>query len=191
MIKPPFTIMILKNKHQPVTVRITTGLLGFVCIIPLLFAGIGFFISHSTMNDSPGVVSTVRDYSPSKPSDEGISNAPDLIDLNTNLSRDNELDISFGFSNLAEDAPYYIWLIVNPDAETVGEKVVYPRSPMFRGMPVDFRNGIEYRNAAGKHITLSLPDETAGIEIKKFRIFAFNESGSLVIDKHYAELMAL
>ena len=80
-----------------------------------------------------------------------------------------------------------MWLIVNPYAETVSERVVYPRSPLFRGLPVDYRNGIAYLHTEGEAFTISLSEELVDITVKQFRILVFDREGTLLIDKYFSK----
>ncbi len=187
MIKPPFTVLIIKDSHHPVTIRVTRCFIITILLIPALCIVSGFVISHVIMYDIGISSSSTPSYIQESSENDAYKEAADIKGLNVRHHRNGELEISFGFKSIPENTLHYVWLIVNPDADTIGEIIIYPRSPIFRGLPVDYRNGIEHRAALDREVTITLSEEVVGIFIKQFRILAYNDKGKLLVDKYFAE----
>jgi hypothetical protein len=191
MIKPPFTILILKNSRYPLTIRITTGiiLLAFG-IISLGGALAGFAITylilHNTGDFSAASYSNSEmNYIQVEPSHNDTRMEPDIYSLSVKHLKNDNTELKLRLKALPENEEVYIWLIVNPEADTAGEMVVYPRNPIFKGLPVDYRNGITYFPSEGGDISITLSDDTAGIDIEEFRILIFSPEGEIIADRYF------
>ncbi|MBN1292269.1 MAG: hypothetical protein JXB48_10550 [Candidatus Latescibacteria bacterium] len=114
------------------------------------------------------------------------SSKPDLTDLSIARHNNNEMEILFSFLNISDYNKLYIWLIINPDADISSETVIYPRNPIFRGVPVDYRNGIEYFTSEQKEINISITDLIYDIDFKDFRILAYSQDGLILVDKRFS-----
>jgi len=200
MIKPPFTLLLIKKAHEPVTLYITTGfLLLLMLFFTLLSLAAGFGIAYFfpkveipflttesidlTENSAPGLVALI----PAGREDENnaVSTAPEIKNLSIARRNENDLEIIFSFINISEYEHVYVWLIINPDSYSGSETVIYPRNPMFRGMPVDYRNGIQYIPLDKKDIEISLSELIEGILVNKIRILSYSSEGKIIIDKRF------
>ncbi len=200
MIRPPFTLLLIKKAHEPVTLHITTS---FLLLLMLLFtlsslaAGFGI-ASFSPKFELPFL--TTESISPSENSDPGLvtmtpalsedenntlSTVPEIKNLSIARRNESDLEINFSFINISEHEHVYIWLIINPDSYSGSETVIYPRNPMFRGMPVDYRNGVEYIPLDNKDFELSLSELIEGILVNKIRILAYSSEGKIILDKRF------
>ncbi|MFA6472687.1 MAG: hypothetical protein WCU00_11675 [Candidatus Latescibacterota bacterium] len=199
MIKPPFTILILKKSLHPQTIRISTFSFIMVFIIaPILFVCIGFGLSfvwkgskdtvthmaqkHETLPDDPLTLEPVN----SAPGTPVKSNSPEITDLFVSKIKSGKMEITFSLLNVPADEKSYIWTIINPDDVSTGEMVIYPRNPTFRGFPLDYRNGIPYGRSTGRRFEIILSDEITGIEIRKIRILAYSAEGKIFLNKEFS-----
>jgi len=136
-----------------------------------------------TENSAPGLVALI----PAGREDENnaVSTAPEIKNLSIARRNENDLEIIFSFINISEYEHVYVWLIINPDSYSGSETVIYPRNPMFRGMPVDYRNGIQYIPLDKKDIEISLSELIEGILVNKIRILSYSSEGKIIIDKRF------
>jgi hypothetical protein len=199
MIKPPFTVLILKNSHHPMTIRVSIFffLLIFV-IIPIMIALAGFGLSlawKGYADRSSVLLSSHRSISPDQltvnpvvvsPGTQASANAPEITDLFISRLKNGRMEITFSLMNISSGENTYIWVMTNPDDVSTGEMAIVPRSPIFRGFPVDYRNGILFDRSAGKPCEITLSDEIAGIMVKKIRILVYSMAGKLLADKEFS-----
>ncbi|MFC1490591.1 hypothetical protein ACFL6K_05220 [Candidatus Latescibacterota bacterium] len=196
MIKPPFTIIVIKDSHNPVTLRITKRLVFLLFLLSCATAGLAF---NGALSLLP------REFSESPPADmdraaDGIGyilaenaedgdnatddlSKPDVTDMSINEISDNEIEFEFSFSRITNNQNFYVWIIINPEAQTAGEMIIHPRSPVFRGLPVDFRNGMHYNRAEYSSVNAVLPDLKIGLDFTSFRVLAYSDEGAIVIDR--------
>lgn len=201
MIKPPFTLLLIKKAHEPVTLHIT---MGFILLVMLFFSvlclvtgfGIAIFLPRVELpflNTAESIkLRSDTTYHQVTVETEKVENTaisasslPGIKNLSVVRHDENDLEILFSFTNVTAHDIVYIWLIVNPDADTGSETVIYPRNPMFRGMPVDYRNGVEYTPSDDKEISVALSDLIDGIKVYNFRILAYSYDGEIIIDKRF------
>ncbi|MFC1692192.1 hypothetical protein ACFL1R_01655 [Candidatus Latescibacterota bacterium] len=193
MLKPPFTVLILKDSQHPVTVRVTTGfVLSVFVLICFIGAMIGSGATYYYFQKYAGIKevvmkSTEPAYIPQKADSAASTQSADIQRLTVKHHKNGDTDVIMTFTGIEENREVYVWLLVNPEAETVGEMVIYPRNPVFRGLPVDYRNGITYYPYEGQEITITLSDEVEGILIKQFRIIVYSSEGKILIDKYFSE----
>ena len=192
MLKPPFTVIIIKKTHEPLTVQVTNGMLisFFLLVLMLcLLSGFGISILLSRLN-VPFIQKTAtinqqpannRIYSNTDTSGDQSSSGIGKISLNR--KRKNKADLEFYFSKVSPHEIVYVWLIINPDAKTAGETVIVPRNPVYRGVPIDYRNGIEYHLSDGKKVTIALSDAIYGLEIVTIKILAYDPDGNVIADR--------
>ena len=110
---------------------------------------------------------------------------PDVKDLAIQQSKNGTVEITFTFENTDNNNELYVWLILNSEAEDFAETLVYPRSPLFRGVPVDFRNGILYKLLDNKYLKATLSGPEVGIDFKQFRILAYSLEGNIIVDRSF------
>jgi hypothetical protein len=196
MIKPPFTILILKDSHHPVTIRITQlfVFLFILCIAVFVGTGISGIIfrfrgigtdkavsQHGASSYDSNYVLSEGTHDERDTSSE--STVPEVRDLSIRQIRDGTIEITFTFNNVDTEKELYVWLIVNPEATDAGEKLIYPRSPIFRGLPVDYRNGIVYNVAEIKYLKTTFSGPVIGVDFNQLRILAYTTEGKISIDK--------
>ena len=184
MIKPPFTLLILKDSHNPVTIRVTFGFLLTLCSIPVLFLVIGYFAASFV--DIPAVASLPDFLTGGGRLTLGnnVHDGPEIASIDS----DNNLTISYTPAVSDIERSFYFWVIFNPDAPDISKRLIYPRNPIDRGFPVDYRNGIMYRHDDQEGMTIRLRDELGDIDIDDFRILAYNDTGELILDRSYSPL---
>jgi hypothetical protein len=195
MIRPPFTILILKNTHQPVTMRITAlSLVVFFTVIPALscVTGIGLTIlahrsfsgkqSVSSDRPNPGGIQPVLNNQSSGESKE--SSGAGIDGLFVSRQAGDIMEISFNPSNLPESEVCYIWIVLNPDGGS-GEMIIHPRSPVFRGVPVDYRNGLTFLASQERKFTASLDGIPKNLPIVRIRILIYSSEGRVLADKRF------
>ena len=198
MIKPPFTVVILKDSHQPVTIRVTIRfVLSLFLIIPSLFGlaifGIITYLPHNHINSASSNVEKkpkeaeyfLLEYKSGTDTRTSTISEPDVEDLVIQQLDDSILEITFAFTNIPDNNELYVWLILNPDSGTAMETLIYPRSPIFRGLPVDYRNGILYNLSDDKNISATFSRQIIGIDFNLFRILAYSLEGDIIIDKRF------
>ncbi|MFC1540860.1 hypothetical protein ACFL50_00240 [Candidatus Latescibacterota bacterium] len=196
MIKPPFTVLILKDSHDPVTLRFTKKM---VLGLFLVFCAVTGFAVYGVLGLLP------REYSeliipdsdtaaegkgyilPDNRDDGNISSAdlskPDVTDMSINEINENEIEFEFSFTRLTDTQNVYVWIIINPEADTIGEKIIHPRSPVFRGLPVDFRNGMHYNQMENDSVKAVFSGLKIGLDFTRFRVLAYSDEGKIVIDR--------
>ncbi len=192
MIRPPFTLMILKRTRHPVTIRITTAR-----FLALLFLLLGPWVTAVYLSFHPfgGRTAVVLPFAPVAPSDQttfapeqpAAASGPDTApsaEVRAKTGDAGEMVLTCTFTGLPPGEPVYLWLIVNSDAGGTGEMVVYPRNPLFRGLPVDYRNGVIYDPGKGEPASFEVA-ETAGIRIEQFRLLVYGREGALLIDRTF------
>ena len=195
MIKPPFTILILKDSQSPVAIRITKGFYGFFLIAAaiILFLSVNGVISIFT--NIPGQLSihedrltsespnyTITDQKPGEGANDSGQPSHDIRDIAFRSSSDGNVEITFMFENMGNDNEVFVWVILNPDG-IKDEVIIYPRSPIFRGFPVDFRNGILQETFGGKPFRASFSGSEANLALGKLRILVYTLDGKIIIDK--------
>ena len=191
MIKPPFTIIILKNQQHPVTIRVTMRLIvGTLGLFTLIGAFIGITASMMIFGGSvsmplSGIDDSATVYTWTGESAEQSPDIPDVHNLTVSPEKD-KTRITMSIQPLPEDE-VLIWLIVNPSADMPSEMVVYPRNPIFRGLPVDYRNGVLYSAGEENGFSLTLSEEAEGIEIDEFRVIMYSSNGAILSDRHFQE----
>ncbi len=198
MIKPPFTVVILKDSHQPVTIRVTKKfVLSLFLMVTLLFGitifGIITYLPHSYINfvssnvekKSKEAEHIFIEYKSDTITKNSAIPEPDVKDLAIQQLDDGIMEITFNFANISGSNELYVWLIVNPDSESAGETLIYPRSPIFRGLPVDYRNGILYNPSYEKNISATFSRPIIGTDFNLFRILAYSLEGDIIIDKRF------
>ncbi len=199
MIKPPFTVLILKNSHHPVTIRVSIFFFILIFfVLPVLVALTGFGLSLAWKGDkvksasfsskhAPSLSTSLIDVKPitASPGTSVSENTPEITDLTVSRQKNGRMEISFSFINVPYGEATYIWAMINPDDISTGEMVIFPRNPTFRGFPLDFRNGILFNRSAGKQCKINLSDEIAGIAVKKIRILAYSTAGKVLVNKEF------
>jgi hypothetical protein len=204
MIKPPFTLLILKKSHNPVTVRITAALIGIAVIIIIfiicvsglvlsfVFLPQGGFLTKSGIMAPTAVNKTnFVPINPSESSQSGESQSqPDITGMTVSRLKKDGLRISFRITNVTFSDIMYIWLVANPEADTAAERVMYPRSPVFRGLPVAYKNGIIYHPMEHQEITITLGSNVVNTDVKQYRVLVYKADGTLIIDKQFVSTRA-
>jgi len=109
---------------------------------------------------------------------------PDVRDI-VIQQLNGSVEITFTFENTDNNDELYVWLIINSESEDSGETLIYPRNPLFRGVPVDYRNGIFYKLMDNKYLKATFSGPNIGIDFKEFRILAYSLEGNLIIDKNF------
>jgi len=195
MIKPPFTIIILKESEQPVTLRISGKFLLFVFLFVFVCAGFG--ITGLLYRYSSFFTETIEETDDrSLPSqdlrlvenadtvhDETLSSVrPVIKNLTFNQTDRKELELSFTFQHADETRQLFVWLIADPE----DVPVVHPSSPLFRGLPVDYRNGLVYHEHDAPTIHAVMSGLTAGADFRTLRVLAYSPEGALVVDSTFS-----
>jgi hypothetical protein len=199
MIKPPFTVLVLKDAHDPVTLRITGKLVVMLLVVVCCVIGLAGY----------GAVRLIPDEVPELPAadieagadERGYilpedvtgeqsfdvqSGRPDVTNMSIDTAENSELLFDFSFTGIPPEQNLFVWIIINPGDSDDGMTVIHPRSPIFRGMPVDYRNGIPYSRAQGVPVTAMLPEMAIGIDFTRFRVLAYSETGDIVVDKTFS-----
>ena len=110
---------------------------------------------------------------------------PEVKELSIQEINDGEIEMEFTFTNIPDNHELFVWIIINPEAETAGGMIIYPRSPVFRGLPVDYRNGSLYNQSDKKYLKASFSGLMIGIDFTQFRILAYSQEGNIIVDKLY------
>lgn len=197
MIKPPFTLLILKSPHRPVAIRIGVPL--FVLLlaaVPLLTgaAGYGLFMFFSYGPPShvhtPALTAEQRpEGGTGKPSSgvpDSTARRPEISGLFVSPVRGGGTEVTFSLSNTVPGEQYYLWIVANPDAAGSESALIYPRNPVFRGLPVDYRNGIPYDRSQGGDISLTIGEDEPRLTVEKLRILVYSPEGKILTDKQFA-----
>ncbi|MCE5250922.1 hypothetical protein LLG96_11940 [bacterium] len=200
MIKPPFTLLVIKKTHEPVTVRITfTKVLAalVLAIMISLISGFGLtlIIARFHIPFLLPVSDTISVQSGSRQSPlvsesavnsmEDSSRSTELKNFTVSAGKKNEFDIAFSLAGADAYDQVYVWIIINPDSDIAGETIIHPRNPVFRGIPVDYRNGAVYDPVSATAFQVSLSEATTGIEIRDFRILIYSRDGAVLVDKRF------
>jgi len=198
MIKPPFTVLILKDSHHPVTIRVTKRLALSLFLTILVLSGIAIygiihylphgytkFASSNIDNKSNEKEYILLEYNKNENSKTVDLPVPNVKELSIQEINDGEIEIEFTFTNVPDEQELFVWIIINPEAETAGEMIIYPRSPVFRGLPVDYRNGSVYNQSDKKYLKASFSGLMIGIDFTQFRILAYSPEGNIIVDKLY------
>ena len=192
MLKPPFTVIIIKKTHEPLTVQVTNGMLlsVFMLVIMLcLLSGFGISILLSRLNVPLLQKTAAVTQQPANSSfstdmvTSGDISSSGVAKISLNRKRKNTADLEFYLSSASSHEIVYVWLIFNPDAQTAGETVIVPRNPVFRGVPIDYRNGLEHRLSDGNKVTIALSDAISGLEIVTVKILAYDPDGNVIADR--------
>ena len=197
MLLPPFTIMIIKNSRRPVTIRVTYPLaVAVLCILAiaafLTVSAVQSYVlpSLSVLPDMRGGDRTVTEYilvesSGDTPGETApvSPSQPEITGLTITTSRDDDIELSFAVANYTGQGELYLWLILNPGADDANRTTVVPRNPLFRGMPVDYRNGIRHLPADNKKLRFTFAEQAAGGGIDALRVLAYSPGGDIVIDR--------
>ncbi len=191
MIKPPFTILVLKNAHRPLTIRITAfPLFLFLALIPAIFlsAGIGLAIlilRDTTQFRLPASVSTPENVSTTEqiasvalpPSDSVRVQIGGLFAVRAG----GGMEISFTPTNLPPMENCYVWFILSA-IQFPEETVIYPRSPVFRGVPVDYRNGVPFFPSRERQCSVTVADLPEELSVDRIRILIYSSAGEILAD---------
>ena len=192
MLKPPFTVIIIKRTHEPLTVQVTNGMLMSVLLLVIMFclmSGVGISILFSRMNvpflqKTAAITQQPADNSTYTGTDKsGDQSSSGIGKISLARKRNNRTDLEFYFSPTVSHETMYVWLIINPDAKTAGETVIVPRNPVFRGVPIDYRNGFEYHTSNGNKVTIALSDAISGLELVTIKILAYDPDGNVIADR--------
>ncbi len=194
MIKPPFTLLILKKSHAPVTIRVTTGLsmvmlAGTLIVMSTIGLGAALSFRGNAGAPSPPQAVSTDGFEVDAPP---VENTPVPFDIETftvNRSREGVSSIELGMTPPREggdDAAVYVWLILNPAAPTPGERIVHPRNPLFRGYPVDYRNGISYIPREGEHLSIELSQDARGVTTDRVRVLVYSSEGEMLADRFFS-----
>jgi len=181
------------------TIRISTFffLLIFV-ILPIMIALTGFGLSLAWKGSAGKSAILSSGHAPSlspdqlavkpvtaSPGTPVSANTPGISDLFVSRQKNGRMEISFSLVNVPSGENTYIWAMTNPDDVSTGEMAIVPRSPIFRGFPVDFRNGILFDRSVGKQCKIILSDEITGIVVKKIRILVYSMAGKVLVNKEF------
>ncbi len=196
MIRPPFTVLIVKDGHQPITTRITrrlalTGVVVFLIMLGMTTYGIYWHVTRLPSLPNQSFIPQTNDTPTYTVNEETLSGYEDNIgqtqflpmidELTVNQITDETVEIGFTIMNPPEMKELYVWIILNPGASSF----IYPRSPLFRGMPVDYRNGIRYNGNYTEPIRVEFHNMKIGVDFDTFRILAYEPEDVIVIDKTY------
>ncbi|MFC1528412.1 hypothetical protein ACFL5B_00735 [Candidatus Latescibacterota bacterium] len=193
MIKPPFTVIVIKDTRHPVTIRVTTGifllLFGTIILTGILigFAFNSLLFQKTFVFSGDAQKSRTSEFIPVQPESKVVTEQPEISRLSIIDHKKGDKELKLNFTSFPGNEKMYVWLIVNPDAGTVGEIVVYPRNPIFKGLPVDYRNGIVYLSSNGGDISINLSDVAAGIELIELHILAYSSDGELIVNQYFRE----
>ena len=192
MLLPPFTVLIVKKNRRPVTVRVTGWLVfiifvlcGSVLLGTAMIAG-RFAVQPSVrpvVATSPEPAASAA-YVLAAPTDTALepngTAAADIAGFEVARDENGNVACTFSVANTPEGEELYLWIMVNPNT---AESVIYPRNPLFHGLPVDYRNGIRHAPQNGHLLRLTFSGPESGITLDRFRILAYEPSGDLIIDK--------
>lgn len=193
MIKPPFTVLILKDSHHPVTIRITIGFILTICVfitVVSMVIGMGmfYFVNHTNMQTiETSVNSSTVDYLPVPPENTHIFSQPDIRTITVKPHKNDGTEVTILFSSLSETMTVFVWLIVNPHSISPVETIIYPRSPIFRGLPVDYRNGMKHLLTGSDALVITLSDQISPVNFQQLRILVYTSDGDILIDKKFSE----
>ena len=193
MIKPPFTIIVIKSTQHPVTLRVSRRIFfGTVGIFLLAGACIGFalnsFLFQKTIDTSfDSEKNRTTEFVTVELEKNVITDRPEIERLYVVDPKNGEKELRLDLTSFRKNEKIYVWIIINPDAETAGELVIYPRNPIFKGLPVDYRNGIMYLSSQSDDISINITDAAAGINLNELRILVYSSDGELIVDQYFSE----
>ena len=185
MLKPPFTAIILKETNPPMTLRVTTGFIGVIIVaIAMLgfLAGVGIsgLFGGFTSRGSDTIITDSPDTAiPATIGSDAAQSSPDILSVTINEKSSGGIALSVQFTGLGAENPVYVWVIVNPGGDTI----VHPRNPLFKGLPVDFQNGVHFLAGQSRTCTIDMTAETKGLHIETFRVVTYSEAGDILIDR--------
>lgn len=197
MIKPPFTVLILKNSHRPVTIRVSVLFLILICAgVPMISIVMGFGLSQvfkgafTARHGSGAHVQALHSSSlPARPDEDGAGNprpAADIAGLFVAFTKGGGMDITFSLAGNPPEGKVYVWIVINPGSSPSGETFIFPRSPVFRGLPLDFRNGVVYVPSKEKTCAISITEGLSGSAIERLRILIYTQEGTILADKRFS-----
>lgn len=198
MLKPPFTVIILKDSKHPLTLRITNRfvMLLLLAIFILIWLAVSGIIRYLPENNAEYAIPNNEQKSQNaeyiliekeknKDNDKDESLEPDVKDLAIQQFKNGAVEITFTFNKTGNNNELYVWLILNPEAEDSGETLIYPRSPLFRDVPVDYRNGILYNLMDNKYLKATFSGPEVGIDFKQLRVLAYSLEGNIIVNKSF------
>ncbi len=194
MLKPPFTILILKDGRHPVTVRVTVVLMLIFCAgVPILAGVAGFGISE-LMNGAGDRIAHVKNGSgragiavTGNSTDISVAGAAvDIDGLFVSFIKGGGMEVSFKLNGTTGEGKVYIWLVMNPDSLTQAGMLIHPRSPVFRGLPLDYRNGVLFDPARERTCTVQIPEGPSGVPVDNLRVLVYAEEGTMLADKRFS-----
>jgi hypothetical protein len=195
MIKPPFTLLILKTPHRPVTVRVTSTLIVLFCAAVLCGAivlafGISTFFGGGMLLENAAFVrgGALHGGSAVQPDEGGAVHPRPVLDITglfVNFTKGGGFDISFTLAGNPPIGKIYAWVVINPDSSSSEEAIIYPRSPVFRGLPLDFRNGIVLPSVIGKACTIEITEGLSGVSVERLRILLYSGEGDILADRKF------
>jgi len=195
MIKPPFTILILKEGRHPVTVRITLVLMLFFCVgIPIITGLAGFGISellartgvtrtlHTKISSGRPGVATTSDSAGTTVTGPSV----DIDGLFVSFVKGGGMEVSFRLTGETGNGKVYVWLVMNPDSRAESGMQIHPRSPVFRGLPLDFRNGVVFDPLRERTCIVQVPEFSTGVSVDSLRVLVYAEEGTMLADKKFS-----
>jgi len=191
MIKPPFTLLILKKSRHPVTIRVSTGLAVFFFLSATMFGIIvGSVASYLLFGGSDAVTASKQPqpdtgFVHADPPETGTDRPFDIRSLEVAQDKNGISSVTVSLSPVPDGGEVYVWLIVNPGAESPGELIVHPRNPLFKGLPVDYRNGIVYIPSDGGRLSINLPEESRNVRTEQLRVLVYSSDGEILTDRYY------
>lgn len=198
MLRPPFTLLLLKDDKRPVTIRVTgfSLVLAFCFVLLVGAAGAGLFrvlsppvtadITVETKQEASAPEEVSRDMAIPEPVEQPSTGAPLIGGLSVTRQEGSGLEVDFSVTGIDGTSIVYVWLVANPGSPVPSETVLYPRSPMFRGLPVDYRNGIGMPGADTRHISITLGSELNDIRLDTMRILVYSSDGDLLADSSFS-----
>lgn len=191
-------MLIIKDAHHPVTVRITrrfgfTLLIIIALLLMFSLAAAGLLLHRTYQRTPPETIaekpieSEIQLIEQNNDSDaETIpASEPEVTGLEINETDNGSIEIEFTLNNIPVDNELYVWIIATIGSETSGELKIHPRSPIFRGLPVDFRNGIRYHHNQNGPLKAVFTGTNSVTDVEQIRILAYSPAGNFVIDKKY------
>jgi hypothetical protein len=194
MIKPPFTILILKDGRHPVTIRVTVILMLVLCAgIPILAGMAGFGLSELLRGTAGGILhsktTSVHPGTATTPNtaETTITNsAVDIDGLYVSFVKDGGIEVSFKLTGATGNGKVYVWLVMNPDSPTQPGLHIHPRSPVFRGLPLDYRNGVVFDPIRERTVTVQIQDFPPDVSVDSLRVLVYAEEGTMLADKRFS-----
>lgn len=192
MLRPPFTILILKQSRQPLTIRVTSMMILVVVLLVTAIGGaIGFGVFYTVFGAHRKQYAVEKQTNTNfKSPDANNSTGVEPFDLKgITFAKNNRTvaGVTLSFTETHNAGNYYLWLIINPEMDISGERITIPRTPLFRGLPVDFRNGISFIPSENGDITIPFGDDASDIPLNSLRILVYAGDGTLIIDRLYHE----